>query len=70
MDRTGFPMAFGRCPRRIDLDQPTARPLRRRRQRLIIDAAVPMTPGAPRPHPTNDVSDLTIVRIEQIALAD
>src|SRR5271165_211017 len=70
MDRTGFPMALGRYPRRIDLDQPTARPLRRRRQRLIIDAAVPMTPGAPRPHPTNDVGDLTIVRIEQIALAD
>jgi hypothetical protein len=26
--------------------------------------------GAPRPHPTNDVGDFALVRIERVALAD
>src|SRR5260370_6539242 len=70
MDRTGFPMTLGRNPRRIDLDQRPAGPLRRSRQRGIFDAVVPVSLGAPGPHPTNDVGDLTVVRVKQIALAD
>jgi len=66
MDRAGFPMALGGDARRIDCDQPAAGCLRRRR--ALIAAARVL--GAPRPHPTNDVGDLAVVWLEQIALTD
>jgi len=66
MDRTRFPMVLGRNPRRIDLDQSATR---RQRRRLIMDAVIRAAPGAARPHSANDVGDLAVVRIEQIALA-
>jgi hypothetical protein len=64
VDRTDFPVALGRYPRRIHLDQPAARPQRPRSLPIIDDVGISMAKDAPRPHPTNDVGDLAVACIE------
>src|ERR1700694_1799974 len=64
MDRASLAVLPGRDPRRVALDQSSGTGRRRSRR------AAALTVLSPRSHPTNDVGDLAILRVQQIALTD
>ena len=68
VDRTGFPMALGRNPRRIDLDHRRARSRRRSGRRVLLGAIALRAAPAPGERFVGDLAGGP--DFEQVALAD